>query len=130
MGWVGIIAGAAFTIVLTLLADLVAMATQSPTIAAVLSAVAFFLAGFLVVRLRPATHPLEPGIGAGAVVLALSVARLSMMQATQPGLSGFQIGLSIFLAVVIAFLLAWYGGRLSVRLHARRLEQAHPPRPR
>jgi hypothetical protein len=113
--WQNILIGFALTIALVMVAALIGSLIPAPAAALVLVAVAFLGVGALTMRLRPASKPSEPAIGAALLVLLLSILQLTIVPGPMRELPLGQVALSVVLSIAFAFSLAWLGARIAAR---------------
>lgn len=117
----GVLVGAALTLAFGGLATLVASLVQSAGTMLVLSVLGLIAAGLATSWIRPAAHPLEPAVGAGAAILLFSLVQIALTPQLRDELGWGQIATSLLVSVLFAFSLAWIGALIG---HRHRLRSA------
>lgn len=120
-----ILLATSLTVLFLLLAGLIGAAFQVATIALLLAAVAFAAAGVVTMRLRPTANPLDPGLGAAAATILITVVPLLFTSESTRELTSGQIATSVLVFALFGFTVAWTGARITSH-RADRGETAHP----
>jgi hypothetical protein len=127
LGWRGVLLAAALALALDIGLSLIGGLLGSAMAAALLGMVGLVAAGFLAVRLRPATRPVEAGLGACVAVALLTALQLLILRGNLGDVTAVQIMLSALLALLAAFGLAWAGASIARRGGRRAGPEPPPP---
>ena len=127
--WPGILLGAGLAALLMFVAGMLGSFIRVPTAVLLLAAATFLGAGALTERIRPATHPIAPGIGAAIATAVLSLIPLAFSPETRAAFTPGRLALSLLLSVLFAFALAWMGARLMTHRGERRGDKGPPSHP-